>query len=191
MSKTVGILALQGDYEKHAEVVKKLSFDVKLVRNPSQLQECDALIIPGGESTAFINLIDRLNLRNPLKEFGSRKPIMGTCAGLIILAQKTDSVLYQPLELIDIEVQRNAYGRQINSFVDQIDLKINGCPAKFEAVFIRAPKILSIKKSVKPLAFFKDDIVLAANENILVASFHPELTGDACIHKYFLDTFLP
>lgn len=190
MSKTVGILALQGDYAKHAEVVKKLSYKIELVRDAASLKKCDALIIPGGESTTFLNLIERLDLRNPLKEFGGDKPIMGTCAGLIVLATETDVLEFEPLKLIDIEIHRNAYGRQINSFVDEIDLKMNGYQPKFEGVFIRAPRIISIKDGVQPLAYHGKDIVMASSKNILVASFHPELTDDNIIHKYFLDTFV-
>jgi len=187
LSKTVGILALQGDYAKHAEVVRKLEYHVEFVRDAVELAKCDALIIPGGESTTFLNLIEKLNLREPLKEFGQKKAIMGTCAGLIILASKTNTLEFEPLKLIDIEVHRNAYGRQIDSFVDQIELKMNGVPAKFEGVFIRAPKIVSINKSVQPLAFHGKDIVMASNKNILVATFHPELTTNNSIHKYFLE----
>ncbi len=190
MSKTIGILALQGDYAKHAEVVRKLDYNTGFVRDAAGLKKCDALIIPGGESTTFLNLIEKLELRKPLLEFGRKKAIMGTCAGLIILAAKTDALEFEPLRLIDIEVHRNAYGRQINSFVDEIDLKMNGTPAKFEGVFIRAPKIVSIKESVQPLAYHGDDIVMASNQNILVATFHPELTGDVTVHKYFLDMFV-
>ena len=191
MGKTIGILALQGDYAKHAEILKKLDCNIEYVRDADGLAKCDALIIPGGESTTFLNLINRLDLYEPLKEFGIRKPVMGTCAGLIILATKTDALEFEPLKLIDIEVHRNAYGRQIDSFVDQIDLRINGAPAKFEGVFIRAPKIAAIHNGVKPLAYHGEDIVMASNKNILVASFHPELTGDVLIHQFFIDTFIP
>lgn len=190
MSKTVGVLALQGDYAKHAEVVKKLAFKVEFIRDAAGLKKCDALIIPGGESTTFLNLIERLDLRIPLREFGKSKPIMGTCAGLIVLASKTDVLEFEPLKLIDIEVHRNAYGRQIDSFVDQVDLKIKNLPTKYEGVFIRAPKIVSIYNNVEPLAYHGRDIVMAANNNILVASFHPELTDDNTIHKYFLEIFV-
>lgn len=190
MSKTIGVLALQGDYAKHAEVVQKLKYNPIFVRNAVGLSKCDALIIPGGESTTFLNLIEKLELRNPLIKFGRNKAVMGTCAGLIILSSKTDVPGFEPLKLIDIEVHRNAYGRQIDSFVDNIDLKLNGAPAIFEGVFIRAPKIIAINEGVKPLAYHGHDIVMAANKNVMVASFHPELTDDITIHKYFIDTFV-
>ncbi len=190
MGKTVGILALQGDYAKHAEVVKNLEYKTVFVRDTADLKTCDAIIIPGGESTTFLKLIEKIGLRNPLIEFGKRKVVMGTCAGLIILATKTNVLEFEPLKLIDVEVHRNAYGRQINSFIDEIDLRLNGTSAKFEGVFIRAPKIISIGKTVKPLAYHGGDIVMAANENILVTTFHPELTNDSSIHKYFFENFV-
>lgn len=190
MGKIVGILALQGDYAKHAEVVKKLEYKTVFVRDTANLKECDALIIPGGESTTILKIIEKIGLRNPLVEFGKQKVIMGTCAGLIILATKTNALEFEPLKLIDVEVHRNAYGRQIDSFIDEIDLRMNGTSAKFEGVFIRAPKIISIGKNVKPLAYHGGDIVMAANENIIVATFHPELTNDSSIHKYFLKNFV-
>jgi len=190
LSKTIGVLALQGDYAKHAEVIQKLKYNSIFVRDTASLNKCDALIIPGGESTTFLNLIEKLELRSPLIEFGQKKAIMGTCAGLIILSTKTDALEFEPLKLIDIEVHRNAYGRQIDSFIDEIDLRMNGTPSKFEGVFIRAPKIAAINAGVQPLAYHGKDIVMAANKNILVASFHPELTNDVTIHKYFLDTFV-
>lgn len=190
MGKTVGILALQGDYAKHAEVVKKLQYKTIFVRDTANLKKCDALIIPGGESTTFLKLIEKIGLRNPLLEFGKQKVIMGTCAGLIILATKTNALEFEPLKLIDVEVHRNAYGRQIDSFIDEIDLRMNGTSVKFEGVFIRAPKIISIGKNVKPLAYHDGNIVMAANENILVATFHPELTNNSSIHKYFLENFV-
>lgn len=189
MSGTVGILALQGDYAKHAEAVKKLSHPYKLVRNADDLKDCDSLIVPGGESTTFLNLIERLNLREPIRDFGQEKPVMGTCAGLIILSEKAGQMDYEPLKLINIEVERNAYGRQIDSFVGNVDLKINGGPKNFEGVFIRAPKIISISKDVRPLGYHNQDVVMASNKNILVATFHPELTDDTGIHKYFLEIF--
>jgi len=190
LSKTIGVLALQGDYAKHAEVIRKLKYDTLFVRDITALKKCDALIIPGGESTTFLNLIDKLGLRKPLMEFGREKAIMGTCAGLIILAAKTDGLNFEPLKLIDLEVSRNAYGRQIDSFVADIELKINGAPARFEGVFIRAPKIVKVSPDVQPLAYYGDDIVMAANKNILVATFHPELTENLYIHNYFLTKFV-
>lgn len=186
----IGILALQGDFEKHVQIVKKLGHLPKLVKDEIVLDQCDRLIIPGGESTTFIKLIDRLNLRKALITFGKEKPIFGTCAGLIILANQVENDNFETLGLIDIEVSRNAYGRQIDSFIDEISLKLNGHNQVLEAVFIRAPKILGCSEGVTPLAYHKEDIVMAANKNILVASFHPELTDDLRIHDFFLNHFV-
>ncbi|KAA3614170.1 MAG: pyridoxal 5'-phosphate synthase glutaminase subunit PdxT [Calditrichaeota bacterium] len=184
----IGVLALQGDFEKHAIIVQKLGFEARLVKDAKSLKQCERLIIPGGESTTFLKLIDRLNLRDELKTFGKTKPVFGTCAGLIILADKVENDSFDTLGLIDISVSRNAYGRQIDSFCDTVKLGFDK-DNTFEAFFIRAPKILECHGSVKPLAYHNDDIVMAANGNILVASFHPELTDDLRIHDFFLNHF--
>lgn len=186
MSK-IGILALQGDFEKHAQAVLKLGHNPVFVRDKETLVQCSHLIIPGGESTTFLKLIDRLNLRKPLLDFAEKKPVFGTCAGLIILAKHLQNNSLNTLGLIDIEVQRNAYGRQIDSFIDNINLSNDDKP--FEAVFIRAPKIIKCFNGAEPLAMHKNDIVMASQKNILVASFHPELTDDNRIHDFFLNHF--
>jgi len=187
--KKVGILAIQGDYVKHGQTVKKLGHEPINVRNKKELNSCDSLIIPGGESSTFLNLIERLDLRSPLIQFGKNRPIFGTCAGLIILAKKVDNLEFNSLGLIDIAAKRNAYGRQVDSFIDMVDLRLENITSKFEGVFIRAPKIEEYNGSVKPLGFHKDNVVLAANDNILVSTFHPELTNDLSIHQYFLEKF--
>jgi 5'-phosphate synthase pdxT subunit len=185
----IGVLALQGDFEKHARIVTELGFTPKLVKTEEALKQCDRLIIPGGESTTFLKLIDRLNLRNALLSYGKEKPIFGTCAGLIILANQVENDSFNTLGLINIEVSRNAYGRQIDSFIDKINLNIEGQEQSFEAIFIRAPRIVRCFEGVTPLAYHKKDVVMAANKNILVASFHPELTDDLRIHDFFINHF--
>lgn len=189
MKRNIGILALQGDFSKHSEAVNKIGHNTILVRSSSDLNKCDALIIPGGESTTFMNLIGRLELRVPIVEFNKSHPIMGTCAGLIIVASEAENLPFEPLGLIDLKASRNAYGRQINSFVDHIELRIPENNPDFEGVFIRAPKIIEIGDTVTPLAFHKSETVMAANERVMVASFHPELTDDLRIHKYFINHF--
>ncbi len=183
----IGILALQGDFDKHRAVIEKLGHTAVPVRKENELEQCDKLIIPGGESTTFLYLIDRLHLREPLLNFGASRPVMGTCAGLIILAARADHLPHEPLGLIDIHVDRNAYGRQINSFIDNVRICVNGTETPFEAVFIRAPKIIAYAPSVTPLGRHGEDVVMARNEHILVASFHPELTDDTRIHNYFIE----
>lgn len=185
----VGVLALQGDYSKHIQVLKKLNVEPVPVKDVSSLRSCDKLIIPGGESTTFMKLIDTLELRDGLIAFGKVKPVFGTCAGLIILASNVSQNTFEPLNLINLQVERNAYGRQIDSFVDNVQLSIDGESTEYEAVFIRAPKIVKCLNGSKAIAWHGDDIVMAANKNILVATFHPELTDDTRIHNFFLNHF--
>ena len=182
----IGILALQGDFSRHGQAVKNLGHKPLYIRDSEALQQCDKLIIPGGESTTFLNLIDKLELRPSLLEFGKNKAVMGTCAGLIILSAEAPGLPFEPLGLIDIRAERNAYGRQIDSFIDTVKLNLSEQEKNFEGVFIRAPKITLLGPDVRPLGYHKDDIVAAANQNILVTTFHPELTEDLRIHDYFL-----
>jgi 5'-phosphate synthase pdxT subunit len=187
-SIVVGVLALQGDFREHVEMVEKLGVEAREIRFPEQMDQIDGLIIPGGESTTINKLFDRYGFRKKLHEFyGSGKPLFGTCAGLIVLAKKAVGEESQ-LGLIDIDVQRNAYGRQIDSFEQKICLILNHKAEKkdFNSVYIRAPKIIRKGDGVKVLGMHDEEIVLARQENVLVSSFHPELTDDTRIHKYFI-----
>ena len=181
----IGILALQGDFYRHSLAVRRLKHEAVLVKNETTLKQCDKLIIPGGESSTFLHLMEKLDLRKPLLKFGKEKAVMGTCAGLITLSRDAGHLPFPPLGLIDITVERNAYGRQIDSFVDTIILNLNGKESAFEGVFIRAPKIAAMGSDVQPLAYHKNEVVMAVSKNILVATFHPELTDDLRIHEYF------
>ena len=181
----IGVLALQGSFLKHEKILKTLNVNTIQIRKPEQLKNCDALIIPGGESTTLIKLIDIYNFRDAFSEFATTKPIMGTCAGAIILSKDANDSRINPLGLIDIETKRNAYGRQVHSFSQDIKIEeINSDP--FEAIFIRAPKIETIGESVQVLAKFKEEPIMVQSKNILALSFHPELTNDNRIHEYFL-----
>jgi len=185
----IGILALQGDFEAHGRVLSKMGVDWQLVKMPAQLDEVDGLIIPGGESTTLLKLMAPIAMRPALDSFYKQeRPIFGTCAGLILLAQETRSPAQESLGFIDIIAERNAYGRQIDSFVGLgtplVDV-LN--PAPLEMVFIRAPKIAQCGNAVTPLATCQDEVVLARQGHVLVASFHPELTTDHRVHRYFLD----
>jgi 5'-phosphate synthase pdxT subunit len=182
----MGILALQGDFEKHRQMLERIGHKAALVRTKAELDLVAGLIIPGGESTTLTNLMKKHELWKEIVAFGKQKPIFGTCAGLIILSKQVTSSYVETLGLIDITVARNAYGRQVDSFIDDLRLTLNGKPETTEGVFIRAPKIVAIGQTVKPLAWHKDDIVMAESGNILVATFHPELTDDARVHEYFL-----
>ncbi|GAB4374254.1 MAG: pyridoxal 5'-phosphate synthase glutaminase subunit PdxT [Calditrichia bacterium] len=183
---TVGILALQGDFELHKNVLDALQIKNILVKSPRELKSCDGLIIPGGETTTFMKLLRENNLYEELIEFGKSKYIFGTCAGLITVSRKVNNHSIEALDLIDIEVKRNAYGRQIDSFIGTVQILLNNNRSDYEGVFIRAPKILKIGEGVKPIGYHQEDIVLVENENILAATFHPELTKDYRIHEYFL-----
>ncbi len=187
MKQTVGVLSLQGDFLKHKQAIEQCGHQALYVRDVQGLKQCDKLIIPGGESTTMILLMDKLNLREALLEFGQKKAIMGTCAGLIVLATTREHLPADPLKLINIKVKRNAYGRQVDSFIDTVELHLNDQVVPFEGVFIRAPKIIELGKDVQPLAYHKNDVVMARNERILVATFHPELTEDPTIHRYFIE----
>ncbi len=182
----VGVLALQGAFREHALILKKQGVTAVEIKLPSQLAEIDALIIPGGESTTIAKLMVEYGFPERIKEFAaSGKPLFGTCAGLIVLAGKVNGRKQPLLNLIDMDVKRNAYGRQIES--REVDLSIDFLGKKpFRAVFIRAPQIKAIGPDVEPLARYRGRIVMARSRNILVATFHPELTGDARIHQYFL-----
>jgi pyridoxal 5'-phosphate synthase pdxT subunit len=186
----VGVLGIQGGFSKHKEVLESSGYTVSIVRTPDELKKINALIIPGGESTTFLNLFSKLELGEAIKEFSVNSPIMGTCAGMIVLAKKVDSLRYSPLGIIDIEVNRNAYGRQRESFVEKVNLNLENHSIGFEAVFIRAPRIVSYGSDCKELAKYNDDVIMVQNDSVLVCSFHPELTSNNIIHKYFLDNFI-
>jgi len=186
----IGVLAIQGDFDKHKRMLQKLGQQVVEIRTADELNKTDALIIPGGESTTLVKFFNEFGLDKSIKQYAGSHPIMGTCAGLIVLAQSADHRSYPSLGLIDVQVKRNAYGRQRESFMDEIQVSLNGTSGTFTGVFIRAPKIDRCGKKIKILGKYKDDIVMAASENILVCTFHPELTDDTRIHEYFLNTFL-
>lgn len=181
----VGVLSLQGAVEEHLEMIKRCGFEGIKVKTVGDLEKIDRLIIPGGESTAIGKLAKIYGLDCEIIKKGREgMPIFGTCAGMILLANKVMGIEQVKFDLIDIVVERNAFGRQVDSF--EVDLKIEDLSGKpFKAVFIRAPYIKKIGKGVKVLAELNGKIVMARQENILVSSFHPELTEDLRVHKYF------
>jgi 5'-phosphate synthase pdxT subunit len=183
---SVGILALQGDFEKHNATIKRLGHRPVLVRTREELSQCDGLILPGGESTTLIRLLKKHSMWESLRDFAKTKPIYGTCAGCILVAMSIVELDQDSLRLIDVMVERNAYGRQVDSFIDDVKVQLNGRIRTMEGVFIRAPKIKSIGKNVTPLAWHNNDIVLAEQGTVLVGTFHPELTDDIRIHDYFV-----
>lgn len=184
----VGVLSLQGAVEEHLEMIKRCGFEGIKVKTVGDLEKVDRLIIPGGESTAIGKLAKIYGLdREIIKKGREGVPIFGTCAGMILLANKVVGNEQIRFNLIDIVVERNAFGRQVDSFEVDLKIKIEDFSRKpFKAVFIRAPYIKKAGREVKVLAEFKGKIVMARQKNILVSSFHPELTNDLRVHKYFL-----
>ncbi len=185
--RTVGVLALQGDFREHREMLEAMGHAVVEVRKTAQLDALDALIIPGGESTTIARLILSNGFQQPLRDFAaSGRAVWGTCAGAILLARKVDNLDRPGIEVMDIAVRRNAFGRQTESF--EADLTINGLDGgPFRAVFIRAPLIESVFAPAHALATLDDGTIVAARQgNLLATSFHPELTGDTRLHELFL-----
>jgi 5'-phosphate synthase pdxT subunit len=184
----VGILALQGDFAMHGKALDELGVEWRLVKTPTELAQVQGLIIPGGESTTLLKLMAAIAMRPALEHFHAQgRPIFGTCAGLILLAQETIRPPQESLSFINIVAERNAYGRQIDSFVALGTPLVEDLgPEPLKMVFIRAPKIVDLRPGVTPLATCKDEIVLARQGSVLVASFHPELTADRRVHRYFL-----
>lgn len=183
---TIGVLAVQGDFEEHLAMLTKLGIEARDVRMPEHIDGLDGLIIPGGESTAQARLIDAYELRQPIKENAANgMAVWGTCAGMVLLAKELTDDRPEPLNLMDIGVERNGYGRQINSFECNVNVDpLTGGP--FRAVFIRAPKIQRVGKNVTVLTSLPSGDVVAAREgNVLVTAFHPELTEDTRLHTYF------
>ena len=189
--KKIGILALQGDYLLHQQTLERMKQNCILVRTKEDLKKCEALIIPGGESTTMRKLASENGLFDAIKNFGKDKPIMGTCAGLILLAKEiSDAKTEDTLALLDISVKRNAYGRQVHSFVQVGKVNLQNGNPNFEMVFIRAPKIAEVGKKVEKIGFCEDEVVMVRDRNILGLAFHPELTKDPRIHQYFVNQFL-
>jgi pyridoxal 5'-phosphate synthase pdxT subunit len=183
----IGVLAIQGDFIEHKAVLNKLGIESCEVRLPQHLEGVDGLIIPGGESTTLSRLMSIYQLREPVTQMAQQgKAIWGTCAGMIMMAHEITEQDPVPLKLMDVGVQRNAFGRQIDSF--EQDLTVTGFDAlPFHGIFIRAPVIIRVGQEVKVLASLRDDRPVAVQQgNLMATAFHPELTGDPRFHRYFL-----
>ena len=179
---TIGVLALQGDFDAHRKRLEELGAKVVLVRKPEQLDKIDGLVIPGGESSTFLKLLGEKGFKK-LKEFVHVKPTFGTCAGAILLANEVENPKQNGLGVLDIGIRRNAYGRQLDSSIREG--KLNGAP--IEMVFIRAPKIERVGSNVEVLATEGKDPVAVRQGNVMAATFHPELSHDSRLHRVFLD----
>ncbi|HHE46092.1 MAG TPA: pyridoxal 5'-phosphate synthase glutaminase subunit PdxT [Bacteroidetes bacterium] len=183
----IGVLAVQGSFSLHARMLNAIGVKPVEVRRVSDLKDLDGIILPGGESTAFQIIMNTDDLGDQLhRKLQSGLPAWGTCAGAIILGHNKDGPL-PGWSLVDIEVVRNGYGRQVDSFV--APLKVSGMAGDFQGVFIRAPVFLNPGQEVDVLAEFKDDPVMASQDNLLMTSFHPELTSDTRLHEYFVQHF--
>jgi 5'-phosphate synthase pdxT subunit len=180
----IGVLALQGDFDAHRKRLEELGAKVVLVRKPEQLDEIEALVIPGGESSTFLKLLGEKGFEK-LKQFVRAKPTFGTCAGAILLAEEVENPHQLGLGALDITVRRNAYGRQIDSSIREGKTTLGGDP--LEMVFIRAPKIERVGREVEVLAREGDDPVLVRQGKTMAATFHPELSDDKRVHKAFLE----
>ena len=198
----IGVLALQGDFAMHARALQKCrsagagashdgahersDIEVVEIRKPEQLADIDGLIMPGGESTTLLKLMDAWGFVPALEKFhAAGKPIFGTCAGLILAAREVSNPAQSSLNLIDVGVERNAYGRQRESFETQGKATLDGRAVPIEMVFIRAPRIRRVGPGVQTLARHGDEAVMARQGSVLVATFHPELTDDPTVHEYF------
>ena len=185
----IGVLSLQGDYESHITILKSLNIECLKVKYKKQFKDIDALIMPGGESTAISNLINKEKLYKTIMKFLETKPVYGACAGLILLSNDINDDINKKkvrlFKILDIKVNRNGWGRQIDSFAD--DITIKSFKDKYNAIFIRAPKIIYCNKSIEVLSKYSNTPVMIRKDHILGTTFHPELTNDIRIHQYFVD----
>lgn len=184
------MLALQGDFEAHERALVRAGADAVQVRSAAEMDDVEALVIPGGESTTMLKLLNFMGLKEPLRQFAAEKPVFGTCAGAILLAKEVQNPAQESFGVIDMTVERNAYGRQIDSRVVQIEpgaeFQQRAGAGELEAVFIRAPVIRRVGPGVNVLAGYHGNPVLVEQGRHLIATFHPELTQDSRVHQFFL-----
>lgn len=180
----IGVLALQGDYAKHIQILEMLKIQAIEIRYPDELKLIDGLVIPGGESTTMTDLLCRAGFYKPIQIFAKKKPILGTCAGLIMMAETVADSRIKPLGILNVKVDRNAYGRQIHSFTDQLTVSLNGNLEHVDATFIRAPKISSVNKFVEVLSEYNGEPVIVKQGHHLGMTFHPELNGITIFHNF-------
>ncbi|MDH6458755.1 5'-phosphate synthase pdxT subunit [Fusobacterium sp. PH5-7] len=182
----IGILALQGAFQEHKNILDSLNVNNSLIKTKEQLEDIDGIILPGGESTAIGKLLRDFDILEPLKEkIKNDFPVFGTCSGMILLAEKLSNSEVVHFGVMGIEVKRNAYGRQLGSFETLGDFK--GIDKKVKMVFIRAPYVENIKEGAEILSVVNGNITAVREKNMLAVSFHPELTDDTSVHEYFLD----
>jgi len=189
MDKSIGVLALQGAYQKHVECLSRLGVTSRLIRKAAELEHCDGLIIPGGESTTMSLLIKASDMFKPLHDFAQNHPVMGVCAGMIMMAETVDDARVTPLNILPFRALRNHYGRQVHSFTADIKLDFDTSNEPLQAHFIRAPGVTDLGEGIEVLARYEDEIIMIGKDQHLALSFHPELTHDTRIHEYWLKQF--
>ena len=180
----IGVLSLQGNYEMHNQVLERIGIEPVNVRYPHQLDAVEGLVIPGGESTTIAKLINRMSFYKPLKSFANNHPVLGTCAGLILMSEKVVDAKLEPLGLLDVQVERNSYGRQINSNTINIEFKLNNNDINIQGSFIRAPKIVSYGNSINVVAMHDKLPIIIKNDKHMGIVFHPELDNISILHEY-------
>ncbi|RYM04710.1 pyridoxal 5'-phosphate synthase glutaminase subunit PdxT [Sporolactobacillus sp. THM7-7] len=184
MTVKIGVLALQGAVSEHVKALEKAGAKGYIVKNVEDLNDLDGLILPGGESTTMRRLLDKYRLFEAIQTFSESKPVFGTCAGLILMAKKIEGRKGPHLGLLDIDVRRNAFGRQVDSF--EADLNIKHVADHYNGVFIRAPYIKSVGEGVEVLSTYEGNVVACREGRFLTSAFHPELTNDIRMHRYFV-----
>jgi len=189
VTETIGVLALQGAFQKHIDILQSLRRNTQAVRRREDLKCCTALVIPGGESTTMTHLLRSGNLIDTLKTFATEYPVMGTCAGMILMSSSPIGQDVEPLQIMDFQVQRNVYGTQRESFSADMPLSFDPEGAPFRAIFIRAPGAINLDRRITVLAEHQGQPALIAQDHHLAASFHPELTADGRIHQHWLSLF--
>jgi 5'-phosphate synthase pdxT subunit len=185
LTPRIGVLAIQGDYEAHAQALREAGAEAVLVRKPEQLAGIDGLVLPGGESTTFLKFLERDGFLGALRKFVASKPTFGTCAGCILLAQEVLRPAQESLGVLHATVERNAYGRQIDSSIHVAETALAGGP--LEMVYIRAPRILKVGADVRVLAERDGFPVLVEQGHLMAATFHPELSIDRRVHRHFVE----
>ena len=179
----IGVLALQGAFQSHCDILNSIHADCKLVTRSSDFNSIKGLIIPGGESTAISILLDKHKIRSSLIKFAKNNSVFGTCAGMILLSSSYESKNLATLNIMDFDVDRNYWGRQIDSFL--VDVKVQGFSKDFKAYFIRAPKVSRVGTKVECIAYLDESPILLRQGKHLASSFHPEISGDSRIHEYY------
>ena len=181
----IGVLGLQGSYQMHSNILSAIGINSILVKSEFDLKQCEGLIIPGGESTTISKLMVRYGLIDPIKNFAEKRSVFGTCAGLILMSSYDNDNIESLNILEDVEILRNGWGRQINSFTKNVDIKIKSNIEKFRATFIRAPKIEKVTNSTNIISSIDNNPIMIRQGIHIGTTFHPEMHGDPLVHKYF------